>query len=350
MNFASDNWAGVPEAVTAALAAAADGPAPAYGDDALSELVGEQVSALFERPCATFFVATGSAANSLALASAARAGGLVLCHAESHINTDEGGAPEFLTGGLKLLGLPGAKGRLDLATVEAALERIGEGNVHNGRPVALSLTQASEVGTVYTPAMVEALAGAAKRRGLMVHMDGARFGNAVARLGCAPADVTWRAGVDVLSFGLTKTGAWAAEAVVFFDPKKADEFGYLRKRAGHLFSKSRFVAAQYAALLEGGLWLDLAGHANRMAARLAAGLVQAPAARLPFAPEANEVFVVLRDDAAARLRAAGARFHPWSPEGFAPHDRPHAGETLVRLVASFRTTEDEVDRFVELCV
>jgi len=348
MNFASDNWAGVPDAVTAALAAAAGGPAPAYGGDPLTAAVEARVSALFERSCRVFFVATGSASNGLALGAFARPGGIVLCHRDAHIATDECGGPEFLTG-LKLAGLAGADGRLAAATVEAAIARHGADGVHHGRLVALSLTQASEIGTVYAPAEVAALAAVAKARGLAVHMDGARFANAVASLGVSPAETTWKAGVDVLSFGLTKVGAWAAEAVVFFDDAPAAEFEYLRKRAGHLFSKSRFVAAQFDALLADGLWLSLAGHANAMAARLAAGLAALPGARLAVTPQANEVFPILPAATADRLEAAGARFYPWPAEAFVENRRPDPDERLVRLVTSFRTTEAEVDRFIEIC-
>lgn len=348
MNFASDNWAGVPEAVSAALAAAAEGPAPAYGADPLTASVEERISALFERPCRVFFVATGSAANGLALSAYGRPGGIVLCHREAHIATDECGGPEFLTG-LKLAGLAGEDGRLSVAAVEAAIARHGADGVHHGRLVALSLTQASELGTVYAPADVAALAALAEARGLAVHMDGARFANAVASLGVAPAETTWKAGVDVLSFGLTKVGAWAAEAVVFFDEGPAAEFEYLRKRAGHLFSKSRFVAAQFDALLADGLWLDLARHANAMAGRLAAGLAAVPGVRLAVTPQANEVFPVLPRAAADRLAAAGVRFHPWQPDAFAEDRRPGPDERLVRLVTSFRTTEEGVDRFLDIC-
>jgi threonine aldolase len=348
MNFASDNWAGVPEAVTAAIAAAADGFAPAYGDDPITREAEERISALFERRCSTFFVATGTAANSLALSVAARPGGVVLCHEEAHIVCDEGGAPEFLGGGLKVMGRSGPRGMLSADLLAATLSRYREGDVHQGRLVAVSLTQATESGTVYQPETIRAIADAAKARGLMVHMDGARFANAVARLGCSPAETSWKAGVDVMSFGLTKVGAWAAEAVVFFDPALADGFGHTRKRAGHLFSKSRFVAAQFLALLKDGLWLDLAAHANAMAERLATGLAVSGRARLAYPPEGNEVFAVLSKTAAVHLREAGATFHPWSVECFPAEDRPTSSETLVRLVTSFRTSEDEVDRFVAL--
>lgn len=351
MNFASDNWAGAPEPVVAALAAAAERAYPAYGVDPISLAVEESLSTMFRRPVSAFFVATGTAANALALSSVARAGGIVLCHDDAHIAADEGGSPEFLGFGARMRGLPGLGGRLSPATVAAALARIGEGNVHHGRAMAISITQSTEFGTVYRPEDVAALSALARGAGIPLHMDGARFANAVARLiaeGHDPeevaADVTWRAGVEVMSLGFTKVGAFAAEAVVFFDPERAAEFPYLRKRAGHLFSKARFVAAQFQALLADGLWLTLAAHANDMAARLAAGLVAA-GAELPVAPEANELFPVLPVAAIERLRAAGAHFYDWTVEGAAlPTDR-----RMIRLVTSFATTAAEVDRFAELC-
>lgn len=351
MFFASDNWAGAPDSVFAALAAAAEGFAPGYGVDPLSLAVERKLSELFGREVAIFFVATGTAANSLALAAFGRPGGMVFCHHDAHIAADEGGAPEFLGSGLRMRGLPGEGGRLAPATLAAALGRIGEGNVHQGRPAALSLTQSTEIGTVYRPADVAALAALAHAAGIGVHMDGARFANAAARLvaeGTAPSEVaaesTWRAGVDVMSLGFTKLGAIAAEAVVFFDPEQAREFPFLRKRGGHLFSKARFVAAQFDALLEGGRWLELAAHANAMAERLAAGL-KAVGAVLPVEPEANELFPLLPVESIVRLRTAGAQFYDWTTE----NETPPEGFGMVRLVTSFATTHEHVDRFVELC-
>jgi threonine aldolase len=345
MIFASDNWAGASERVIEAVARAARAGGPAYGADDLTAAVTRRMSDLFDREVAVFFVATGTAANALALSSFARPGGIVLCHRSAHILADEAGATEFFSGGMRVVGLDGTGAKLDPAGLEAVLARYPEGSSHAGQPVALSLTNQTELGTVYTPAEVGALAAIARSRGLAVHMDGARFANAVAGLKASPAELTWKAGADVLSFGATKNGAIAADAVVFFDPDRARDVAFARQRAGHAFSKNWFAAAQYDAWLEGGHWLELASHANAMAARLAATIEASPHARLAVRPAGNEVFAVLTRDAARRLRDAGAAYYEWPAEDIAPPMRPGAGEVLVRLVASFRTAPDDVDRF-----
>ncbi len=336
MNFASDNTAGVHPRVLAAIAAASDGVAPSYGVDPWSARMTEALGAWFEREVAVFPVATGGAANALALAQIAPPWSAVFCHRESHIQVDECGAPEFYTGGAKLapLGRPGCK--LTPDEIVAGLAEHPRGVVHRVQPGAVSITNATECGLVYDPADVAGIADVTRDAGLKLHMDGARFANALATLGCTPADLTWRAGVDVLSLGFTKTGALAAEAVVFFDKTLAADFAYRRKRGGHLFSKSRFFAAQFAAMIEGDLWRDLAGAANAAATALGEG-----AAAAGFAPafpvQANEVFLDLPVSVAASLRDAGAQFFPWTPE---------TGEScLYRFVCSFATTREEVEAF-----
>src|SRR5690606_14464440 len=244
MNFASDNTAGVAPAILDALMRANDGFAAGYGNDELTRAVEQRLCDLFEHDCAVFLVATGTAANALALAHLSPPWGAVLCHADSHIATDEAGAPEFFGSGLKLMDLPGENGKLSVETVEAALKR-GRGAPHAVLPSVLSLTQATEAGTVYSLDEVVTLTALAHRYGLSVHMDGARFGNAVVSLGCTAAEATWKAGVDVLSFGATKAGALAAEAVVFFKPAQAAGMASRRKRGGHLLSKHRYLAAQF---------------------------------------------------------------------------------------------------------
>src|SRR5579883_354407 len=293
MNFASDNVTGAAPEILAAIAAANDGAAMPYGNDAVTQRVEAALKALFERDLAAFPVATGSAANALALATMCPPYGAVYCHPDSHINVDECGAPELFTGGAKLVPIVGDAGKIAAADFEAALARSGKGVVHHVQPAAISLTNASEMGTVYTPEEVRAIADIAHGQGLRVHMDGARFANAVAALGCAPADLAWRAGVDVLSFGATKNGALAAEAVVFFAPAKAGDLAFRRKRSGHLFSKMRFLSAQLEAYLADDLWLRNARHANRMARRLADGVAGLPGVRLRHPTEANEIFVEL---------------------------------------------------------
>lgn len=346
MQFASDNTAGASPAVMAALARANTGAAPAYGADPWTRAVETRLSALFEREVAVALVTTGTAANALALASLVKPWGAVLCHHESHIMGDECGAPEFFSGGAKLIGLPGVGATLSPQAVLTEASKYVRGAVHQVQPMLVSISQATECGLVLTPEEVGALGEAARSAGLKLHMDGARFANALAALQCSPADLTWRAGVDVLSLGGTKTGAWAAEAVVFFDPADGEEMRWRRKRSGHTLSKGRLIAAQFEGLLEDGEWLKLAAHANAMARRLAAGLANIVGVRLAWPCQANEVFPIMPDRLAGRLRDAGAVFRPWASEALAEGDEVAPGEELHRLVCSFATTEAEVDRFV----
>jgi threonine aldolase len=332
MNFSSDNVTGAAPEILEALVRAAAGSVPSYGADPLTERVERRLAELFEHEVAAFPVATGTAANALALATLTPPWGAIYAHAESHVEVDECGAPEFYTGGAKLVLLPGADGKIGAAELAARLPG-GKGVVHHVQPAAVSLTQATEAGTVYTPAEIAAIAETAKRHGLAVHMDGARFANAVVSLGCSPADLTWRAGVDALSFGATKNGALAAEAVVFFDPARASEFAFRRKRAGHLFSKMRFLSAQLDAYLEGELWRRNAAHANRAAARLAAGLAGIPGARLRHPAQANEVFVELPERVIGGLAGDGFRFYRW----------PDETSCCIRLVTAFDTAAAGVD-------
>jgi len=344
MDFASDNAAGVAPAILNALVRANAGFAIAYGDDAISRCLERRFSEVFERDVAVFLVSTGTAANALALAHLSPPWGAVLCHTEAHAIVHECGAPEFFGGGLRLLGVEGDGGKLKPWTVAAVLDRHFGLRPHQMVPTVLSLTQASEFGTVYQVDEIAALAALAHGRGMTVHMDGARFANAVARLGATPAEASWRAGVDILSFGATKGGALAAEAVVFFDPSRAAAMAERRKRGGHLVSKHRFLAAQFEAFLADDLWLRLAGHANRMADRMAAHLKSVGLA--PVWPvEANILFVLLPVALHERLQAAGAHYYVIHTELTDPTAVP-AGHVLVRLVTSFATTEDSVDRLI----
>ncbi|MCX5496814.1 low specificity L-threonine aldolase [Kaistia dalseonensis] len=347
MNFASDNWAGASDRVAAALVGAAGGHAPAYGNDPLSEGVTEALSRIFERRVAVFFVGTGTAANALSLAHVARPGGVVFCHRHAHIANDEAGAPEFLSGGSRLHSIEGTGARVTADGLAEAIALYPPHAVFHGQPAAVSISQLTEAGTAYSAAEIAALADVAHEAGLPLHMDGARFANALVGLGARPADITWRAGVDMLSFGGTKNGCFAAEAVIFFDPEKARGFEFQRKRAGHLFSKSRFVSAQFSAYLEDDHWLDLARHANATARRLADGIEQSPGAHLALQPDGNEVFAILPRAVDARLKAAGAVYYEWHAGNLAG-EAVAPDELLVRLVTSFRTTDVEVDRFVGL--
>jgi threonine aldolase len=345
MIFSSDNWFGASPKVLAALATAgAAAPLPAYGDDEITRRLEARFAEAFEREVDVFLVATGTAANALSVAAFAPPWGQLVIHEEGHLAVDECGAPEFFAG-TRTVTLPGRHGKLDARDLGHRLAAWPIG-VHHGKPAVLSIAQANESGRIYTPAEVAALADVAHRNGLALHMDGARLANAVARLGCSLAEISWKAGVDVLSFGATKGGCLMAEAIVSFHPEKREELAYRRKRAGQLLSKHRLAAAQFEAWLDDGHWLALAAHANAMADRLAAGIAASNTARLAWDPQANEVFVAMAPATAERLTAAGARFHQWSTAGLAPEDRPAAGDGLYRLVTSFATTETDVDDFL----
>jgi threonine aldolase len=330
--FASDNNAGLcPAALEALLRANAEGHAPGYGDDAWTKKACDRLRALFETDCAVFFVFNGTAANGLALAQLCRPYHAVIAHALSHVETDEAGACGFFTGGAKLMSADTPFAKL---TPDAVDMLVGKGRgVHAVKPCVLSLTQATELGTVYTLDEVRALTETARRHGLKVHMDGARFANAVATLRCSPADLTWRAGIDVLCFGGVKNGLAVGEAVLFFDRELAREFEWRVKQAGHLNSKMRLVTAPWLALLENDLWLANARHANAMARRLYERIASVEGVE-PIVPvEANGVFVELPVRVQERLREKGWRFYTF------------LGETGCRLLCAWDMTPDVVDSF-----
>ena len=340
MNFASDNWAGATAAVMAAIARHNEGFAPAYGNDPVTEAIDRRFAEIFETDVEVHFVATGTAGNALSMAAIARPGGLVFCSADAHIHNDEYGATESLTG-MKLVTVPSPTGRMSPELLAATLAGYPE-DARAGIAVALTLTNATECGTVYSPAETAALASLAKARGMAVHLDGARFANAVAATGASPAELTWKAGVDLMSFGGTKNGCLGAEAILVFAPDKVRDLPILRQRAGHVVSKARFVAAQFEGYFENENWLQTAAHANAMAARLSDGLRKSNMARLAWDSSANEVFPILPKGALVWLREAGAMFHEWPTTGL------RSDEDCVRLVTSFATTPDEVDRFLAL--
>jgi threonine aldolase len=344
MNFASDNTAGIDPAILAAIADANAGYARGYGNDNWTHAAERKLSEVFEREVAAFLVPTGTAANALALAQVSPPWGVVFCHAESHIATDECGAPEFFGHGLKLVSLPGDGAKIAPRTLQTALAGYGGHSPHQMVPAAVSITQASEAGTIYRTGEIAALAEIAHARSLAVHMDGARFANALVRLNASPAEMTWRSGVDILSLGATKGGALAAEAVVIFDPSRAAFMGERRKRAGHLLSKHRFIAAQFSAYLADDRWLRLARHANAMADKLAEKLM-AVGLKPVWPVEANLVFIVISRTLDLKLKAAGATYYVRSSEGL---DIPE-GHVLIRLVTSFATVDDDIERFVGLC-
>ncbi|HAA30426.1 MAG TPA: low specificity L-threonine aldolase [Cyanobacteria bacterium UBA8553] len=337
MNFASDNVTGVSPEILAALNAASDGTVMSYGQDEYTQRLESQFNELFETDVTIFPVATGSAANALALSVMTPPFGAIYCHPESHINVDECGAPEFYTGGAKLVTLPGADGKIHATDLAAVLASSGAGVVHHVQPAVVSITQATEAGTVYSLDEIHAIAEVTQSHGLYLHIDGARFANAVVSLGCSPADITWRAGVDVLCFGATKNGAMAAEAVVFFNQTLAKTFGYRRKRGGHLFSKMRFLSAQLEAYLKEDLWLRNADHANNMAKKLAQELVELPGVKLCYPVEANEIFIELPEAVIHGLLADGFYFYRWGGQD----------STTIRLVTAFNTKEIDVTTFIE---
>jgi threonine aldolase len=312
MKFFSDNAAPVHPEIWAALHAA-DAVDTAYAGDALSARLDAAFGALFGTEVAVLWAATGTAANGLALGALVEPHGSIVCHREAHLEVDECGGPAWFTHGAKLLLVDGEGAKLTPEGISTALAPM-RGDVHQSVPQAVSITQASEYGRVYTPAEVAAIGEVARARGMRLHMDGARFANAVAFLGCHPGDVTWRAGVDALSFGCIKNGAMGAEAVVFFDPDLAAKARYRHKSAGQLQSKGRFLAAQLLAMIDpqradGPLWLENATAANAAAAEVAA----AASGRLLHPVEANEIFVRLSTEEAATLRALGFDFYDWGP-------------------------------------
>ncbi|MEJ2481243.1 MAG: low specificity L-threonine aldolase [Acidihalobacter sp.] len=336
--FASDNLAGMcPQAAHWFNLANASGHVPAYGNDEWTESVCEAMRELFQTDCDVYFVFNGTAANSLALASLCQSYHSIICSDVAHVETDECGAPEFFSNGSKLLvgeTADGADaGKLTPEAVEALITK--RSDIHYPKPKVVTLTQATELGTVYTVEQVRAIADAAKARGLRVHMDGARFANAVAALGCDPADVTWRAGVDVLCFGGTKNGLPVGEAVVFFDRKLSEDFAYRVKQAGQLASKMRFISAPWLGLLEDDTWLANARHANAMAGRLQERLRDIPGVSAPRAPEANAVFATLPPGAAQRLREQGWSFYEFIAGGGC------------RFMCAWDTRAETVDAFAE---
>ncbi|MDH5748587.1 MAG: low specificity L-threonine aldolase, partial [Rhodospirillales bacterium] len=332
MNFCSDNATGVAPEIMNALARAAEGSVRAYGNDSLTRDLETRIAGLFETEADVFLVATGTAANALAISVLTPPYGSVYCHARAHIETDECGAPEFYTGGCKMVLLEGENGKISAAALETALAKEKRG-VHAVLPSVLSLAQITEAGTAYTVDEIRILAGIAHAHGLKVHMDGARFANAIASMACSPADLTWKAGIDALCFGATKNGAMGAEAVVLFDRDHDDDLAYRRKRGGHLVSKMRFLAAQFEAYLSDDLWLKNARHANATAKRLAEGLGGVPPLSVLYPVDGNEIFVTMPDSLVEGLKGDGFDFYHWADE--------LPGRALVRLVTAFNTRPED---------
>jgi threonine aldolase len=332
MNFCSDNVFGVSPEILAALAAANHGSAASYGDDEITARLGRRFAEIFEHEVTVYPMVSGTAANALALASLVQPWGLVYCHKDAHIAVHECGAVDFYSGGARPAEIATPGGKITAAQLDGLLPG-NKGFVHAMQPGAVSLTQATEAGTVYRLEEIAAIGDVARRHGLPVHMDGARFANALVHLGASPAEMTWKAGVDVVCFGATKNGAMAAEALIFFDPKHAADCAFRRMRAGHLLSKMRFISAQLEAYLADDLWLRNARHANAMAKRLGEGLAKVPGVSLRHPVEANHVFADFSEAMIGHLEAAGFQFHRWA-------------DGSVRLVTAFTTEAADVDALI----
>lgn len=335
--FKSDNTAGICPEILEKIATVNQDTADAYGGDSITARVKEQFNDLFEKQVDVHFMATGTATNCLALSGLTPSYGAVFCHAHAHITADETNAPELFTGGAKLIGLPGANGKICPEALSQEIHNMAAMRPHNAMPAVLSLTQSTEAGTVYTIEELKTLISIAKQNNLYVHMDGARFANAVAALNQSPADITWRLGVDVLSFGGTKNGALAAEAAVFFNQTLAKNMDYQQKRFGQLMSKMRFFSCQFEALFENDLWLKNATHANKMARLLSQKLLNIPEVTLLYPVDANEVFVKMPTTLAQKLRHQGFEFYDW---GFSKEPIQ-----TYRFVTSFNTKETFFEGF-----
>jgi threonine aldolase len=345
MHFGSDNVMGASPGVIEAIVAANDGAMASYGDDELAKAVEQQFSAIFERDVTVFLMATGTAANGLALACLTPAWGEIFCHQDAHVMTDECGGPEQWTGGAKITPLPGVGGKIRPETLRAALEAPRRG-IHSVKPAALSLTNLTECGTSYSATETAELAAIAKQHGLGVHLDGARFSNALVGGKATPAELTWKAGVDVLCLGATKNGALAAEAVIFFDRALAETAQYRRMRGGHLISKGRLLSSQFQGWLKDDHWLALARHANAAARRLAKGMKANERLRVAWKVDGNEIFAVMPEKLEQKLLAQGFKFYRWRYEAMAPADRPRKGEVFCRFVCSWQTQNAVIDQFL----
>ncbi len=347
MNFASDNSGPAAPEVLEAFIQANNGYEKSYGNDSLMTEVEAQIREIFEAPeAAVYLVGTGTAANALSLATICPPWSTIFCHEHSHVQEDECGAPEFFTGGAKLTTVGGIDAKIDLQQLTKAIESTGVIGVHNVQKGVLSLTNATELGAVYSLDELSKLTSVAKGYGLPIHMDGARFANALVKLGCTPADLTWKTGIDILSFGGTKNGLLGVEAVIIFDPSLTWEFELRRKRGGHLYSKHRYLSAQMLAYLNDGLWLRLAQKANSAATKLTSGLTKQNSVKIEHSPDINMIFPSIPREIHNLAFAKGADYYLWPPnqslEG-------NPSEPLkARLVCNWSTTNEEIDSFLKL--
>lgn len=343
IQFASDNYSGICPEAAGAIMEANTGYACAYGNDPWTEKASDAIRGFFDTDCEVFFVSNGTAANSLALAALCRPFHSVICHEVAHIETDECGGPEFFSGGTKILTIPGKMGRIDLEAAEQAVTR--RSDIHYPKPRVVSITQPTELGTLYTPEQLRSIGDFARRYDLRIHMDGARFANALAALDVHPSEISWKAGVDVLCLGGTKNGMAFGDAVIFFNRECAQEFGYRCKQGGQLSSKMRFLSAPWSSMLAGGAMLKNAGRANRAAIELEKRIRYLPVLEIVYPREVNSVFVAMPGEIAAAMKARGWHFYDFIGTG---HSRfmcswETATEDIVALVRDFR---EEVERFL----
>lgn len=347
MYFASDNWAGAAMEVSDGLKRHSEGFATAYGDSDLDASVASTFHETFETDCEVLIVGTGTAANSLAFASCMKPGGVAFCHSEAHLVANEGGAPEYLTGGGRLCSVGGFDAKMSIDQLASAIQAYPNHFNHLGQGTMISITQSTEGGTCYSLDEIAAIGDLSKQHGLPFHMDGARFANALVQLDCSPAEMTWKRGVNMVSFGGTKNGCWCAEALLVFDPDLADDIKFLRKQMGHLFSKTRFVSAQFESYFADGKWLDLAKHSNGIGQELKEMIRSSNHARLAWDSNTNQVFMIANRTDAERWLDAGAHFYPFpTPKGMEAH--VEADEQVYRLVTSFASTSEHVAQLADL--
>ncbi len=337
MNFTSDNVTPAHPKILEAILKANQGYEPAYGADGYSHHLQKRLSDIFETEVSAFLTTTGTASNCLALSSMVKPYEAIYCSKEAHIATDEGNAPAFFTSGAKLVLCDGADGKIDPLFLENKIIETVEKKAFAPKPGCISMTQSTELGTVYTLNELSAISEIARHFKLPVHMDGARFANSLVSLSCSPAELTWKQGIDILSFGATKNGTVCAEAVIIFNPKMAENFDYLHKRAGQTLSKARFFSCQILEYLEDDLWLKNASHANAMAQKLAHILTKNQV-KILNPVDANELFFTLSSDVETQLRNQGCKFYKW-----------HSTENVYRFVTSFYTTDQDIDTF-DLCL
>jgi len=347
MIFGSDNWAGAAPEISQALMQHSTGLAVAYGNSDLDKKIEQRFDEIFETECGVFFVGTGTAANSLAIAATMKPGGMVLCHTESHLYANEGGAPEFLSGGGRLALIEGKNGKINPEKLQNGIAAYPSDFNHFGQATITSITQTTEAGTVYSLDEISEIGGICKAHDVPLHMDGARFANALVKLDCSPAEMTWKRGVDMVSFGATKNGCWCAEALIVFNQDLLSHFEFIRKRSGHLFSKTRFISAQLEAYLEDDVWLKLARHSNAFGEKLEQVVRNSNHVRPAWPSDSNQVFFVADRDKANGWIEKGARFNAFpTPRGMERDVSPN--EQVYRLVASFATQQEHIDQLAEV--